>query len=235
MRLIARIGFAALACAGCAAQHVYIPAQHATATLPDTGTPAALYSVPPGLPRGEVTVGALGTRKVADSHQHELGVRMIVKNNSDQPWRVDVRQQRIAMPDGSQLAPGYVLGVPENNPLLDIAPRGEANIDLIYAVGDAKPATFQLLWSVATPGEYVTQRTDFRRETVEPAYAYGPPLYDGYFYAPFYYSYPSYPYVGFGSTIVTRGPYIAPRIHYGRRPTYIVPARPPIHSVRPGR
>jgi hypothetical protein len=221
--------------AGCGTTHVYLPTEHATATLAESGMPAANYQVPPGAPRGEVKVATLGLQKMKGTEERNLVVRMVVTNNSNEPWQVDVRQQRIFLPNGHEQGPQQAFGVPQGSPFVVVPARQQRSVDLTYAVGRDKPQSYALRWALTTPNEWVTNRTAFRRTQIG-FYGYGPPLYGGYFYAPFYYTYPTFPYYGFGfGPVAARERATFSRTHFGRPRAPIAPAGRVILTSRPGR
>ena len=233
--------------AGCAeVQHVWVPTQQATAQLPESGLPAAYYQTPAGAPPGSVTIGSLGVRKVQTTAGSERAIvmRMIVMNNSDQPWRVDPRQQMLTFTDGYTEPPSAAYGsVPANVQVVDVPPRQKATIDLLYAVpaGPHHLGDLELAWSVATPAVAVSNRTPFRREDIEPSeYAYGydyAPYYGDYYYPPpYFYPSPFFSFgLGFGGPILAPAPWVHGGYHheYGRR-TPLAPHRVYVGAPRAG-
>lgn len=226
------IAAAALAGAGCESAYVYQPTEHATAQLADSGLPAARYDIPVGNPQGVVTVGTLGVHHLENTIGRHVAVRMIVRDNSDAPWSVDVQQQRVRFANGVVAAPAYVYGVDAGSSVTTIPARGERSFDLLFPVpADLKVVDYQLLWSVATPQQLVTERTPFRREAIDygPAYAY----YDGLYGAPYWYGYSAVPWIGPG-VVVGPGYYPSHHYYYGRavphgRRVYHVPPPTPRH------
>jgi hypothetical protein len=237
MRAAARLFVLALPLAlaglsGCIeSRYYYRPTEHATAHLADSGLPAALYQVPADRPQGEVKLATLGVHELEDDRGSHLVVRMIVTNNSDAPWRIDLSQLVATFPDGERRLPERAWGPDQlSAPEVWVPARQERSLDLIYRVPeDLKLKYFQLAWAVATPSRLVTQRTNFRREEPEPAYYGG---YGFYGYGPYY---PFYPYgYWFGPTVLIGGrvgwsspvvrPLPAPRV---APPARVVPAPPP--------
>lgn len=234
------------ALAGCAGDYYYRPTEHATAQLASSGLPAALYQVPADRPQGEVKIASLGVRKTEGEIDRQLIVRLIVTNNSEQPWSVDLRQQTAIFPDGQQRAPNFVYGgMASSSPLVTIPPRQQGAFDILFPVPDeTSTKTFQLAWSVTTSGGLASGRTSFRREAVPPSYAVAGP--DSYYYgygpyADFYYPpvgfYP-YPF-GFGSTVIIDrhpGDFYGRHARVGPPPPAVrvpPPASPSLRSVPP--
>jgi hypothetical protein len=204
--LLASLALALSACIP--TYHVWIPTERATARLPDTGQPASFYEMPAGAPPGDVQVATLGVRRVKNGGdtQH-LALRMIVDNNSDQDWQLDVREQVLTLSDGERRQPRYAWGAPQpGSPLVTVPARQKVSLDLLYPVPSLKGflAEFELAWAVRTPAQLVTNRTPFRQEDIQPgAYAWGPYGYgwDYYYPPPFYYPSPFFS-LGFATPIL---------------------------------
>jgi hypothetical protein len=232
--LLAALG---LAC-GCANPYIWVPTERSNSKLAESGLPAANYAVPTVAPRGSVEVGTLGTK-----HMPQLGdrkavvVRMIVTNNGDVPWKVDVRNQMLTFATGLRVAPDLAYASKlEPPPELTVPPRDRVSIDLLYVVpSGGKPLEhFELAWSVDMQREVSSDRTDFRRVNTEPpvwAWGYGTDFAAyGYYPPPWYYPAPFYSYgIGFGPYIA--GPVIPrvptpPKPRLEPNPVY-VPPQPP--------
>lgn len=220
---------AALALVGCAetARYVYTPTEHATARLPENGLPAALYQVPPEAPQGEVKVASLGVRKLDTGNLkgRYLVARVVVSNNSDQPWSFDGSQQQASIAGGPPQGPVSMFAAEQPTSwVVTVPPRQQRAFDLVYAVGDSRVTNFQLAWSIGTPQRWITERTNFRRDEVaEPAYAYGAPYGYGFYYGAYYD--PFYPW-GYGPSIM-----VHPRPYYHR--SYGWRSAPPPMRVAP--
>ena len=216
---------AVLALAGCDVNYIYRPTEHATARLADSGLPAALYSVPEDRPQGEVKVAALGVREIDGRDEPSLGMRLVVTNNSDEPWSLYAPDQSLVV-DGRPRGPEYVSGLDRGQPGAVIPPRQQRSFDLWFVLPSEEVASFQLAWGIRTPSRLVTQRTSFRREelTAPPVAVYG----GGYWYGSGFYPYgpglspfgypfigPSfgagYGYTGGGAGIIRVAPALSPR------------------------
>ena len=225
------LGVAAAAVAGCM-QHVFVPTENATARLPDSGLPAAYYEIPAGAPRGSVQVATLGTRKLkeqaaGDEERKVLLVRLVVTNNSDETWRFDPRRQVLTFATGPQATPSYVYGTRSTATApFDIPARGRDTFDLAYDIPrEGKPLDHvELAWAVDLPDQVASNRSDFRREEVEPPSYYAGPYYMSDFYGPPAWYYP-YPWVGGGPAVIVREPVPGP--------ARVPPSPPHMHAVPP--
>ena len=223
----------AAALGGCATdRYLYRPTEHATASLPENGFPAALYQVPPGQPQGEVKIASLGVQKLEDPPGPHLILRMVVTNNSDEPWSVDTTQQKVTFAGVAvgPIAPVRAYGSTAlAGSVLDVPPRQQRTVDLMYPVPrKVKVQNFQLAWSLSTPTAYVTQYSSFRREELPDTYAAG--VY-GYPYGPYWGWYgPGY----YGSSLYWGYPYgYGYGYGYGRG-YHGYPGRPPVGGGTPG-
>ena len=86
-RLIAVLSVLVLA--GCAHQYLYQPAEHATGSI--GGHVAAEYQIPPTAPQGDVRLASFGLGQLAPAKGSSgstpaLHLRMVVSNNSAEPW-----------------------------------------------------------------------------------------------------------------------------------------------------
>lgn len=209
-----------LAVAGCATVPAFLPAEHDTGILPGDGLPAAVYA----LTDGEVRIAAVGIRREKVTGGGELVLRMRIRNDSDTPLRVDAREQRLVLPGDREVPPelGYFGGVP----LYDVPPHGAESTDLIYAIGDQQPKSFALRWTVVTPHDYVARRTPFERQSLVSS-AFGPPMINGWYFAPPFYDFATGNQFGF-PPVATREGRPEPRVQ-GRH-ARILPATPPIEA-----
>ncbi|MEA2697758.1 MAG: hypothetical protein QOI66_2029 [Myxococcales bacterium] len=168
-----------IAMASCSPGFFYRPADNATATM--KGRVAADYQIPPNAPRGDVRLASFGIGKISMSgssnqKQKAVHVRMIVTDNSQTPWTMDMRQQAIALPDGQQLAPAYASTHEGQNglPSVTVPARGKRIIDLFYGLPAniqlaSQLPSFSVVWHVNMSQQQVTERTRFDRMRVEPA------------------------------------------------------------------
>jgi hypothetical protein len=173
--------------AGCAGDYIYRPAENATAQI--HGRTAARYEIPQQAPQGDVRVASFGIAKVerqdTGEKQRMVHVRMIVANNSQQPWTVDTREVRIELPQVGQETASIVRAQNAQGPIVQVAPMGQEQLDLFYPLPPgidkaSRLPEFSALWTVHTPQQTVTERTPFDRLQVYPTYAYG------YGYGPWY-------------------------------------------------
>ncbi|HEX2569683.1 MAG TPA: hypothetical protein VH877_09005 [Polyangia bacterium] len=211
---------------GCATdRYLFRPTEHANASLPENGFPAALYQVPPERPQGEVKIASLGVQKLEDPPGRHLILRMVVTNNSDEPWSLDTTRQTLTLAGagGGAIAPVRAYGSTAlTGPVLEIPPRQQRTVDLMYPVPrKLKVQNFQVAWSLSTPTTYVTQYSSFRREELPDTYA-----------SSYYYGYPYGPYSGwygpgyFGSSLYWGYPYAYGYGYGWHRGGY--PGRPPV-------
>jgi hypothetical protein len=164
--------------AGCAPEYVYRPAANATARIEGRG--AALYQLPPERPAGDVRIASFGIAPVGEgeSERSTMHVRMIVSNASDQPWKVDSREQLANVRGAGPVAAVYARADRPGLPELTIAPGDKLTLDLFYPLpaGSERARTipeFDVSWKVQTNARLVAARTPFERLRVEPYY-YGP-------------------------------------------------------------
>jgi hypothetical protein len=187
-----------LALAACEQSYVYAPATNTGAEV--AGRPASDVSIPPEAPRGDVRVASFGISELEAKDAPNaprvpaLHLRTIVANNSDKPWTVDTREQRVSLDSRGDSRPAYATadaGTPP--PLIVVPPGGKRTVDLFFPLppdlgkADQLPA-FDAVWSVQTDTRVVTQRIPFERLALEPARsdvywdAWGVP----YWYDPYY-------------------------------------------------
>ncbi|MBV9948047.1 MAG: hypothetical protein JOZ69_14425 [Myxococcales bacterium] len=227
--------FVALGLVACENRYVYVPARTAGGDV--AGRPASDVAIPPEAPRGNVQVATFGISEVEPTGEaaeggtvRALHLRMLVTNNSDQPWMVDTRQQRIEL-DGRSSRPAYASADGGSSPPTVTVPSGsKRTIDLFFplpldmARASRLPA-FDAIWTVQTDTRPITERIPFERMQVEPqsAYAYN---WD-YWGSPFWYDplYPSGPWLG-----VSLGPRFVRRPVMIHRPPPLV--APPARRVR---
>lgn len=214
-----------LACSGlligaCAPQYKYQPTTHATAEL--GGHLAAEYQIPKNAPQGDLRLASFGISKVspkgdAKASMRAIHVRMEVANNSNQPWKLDTREQLIDFSDGTKSHPALVRtnqgqsGLPE----VTVAAGSKRVIDLFYTLpaqeqSSKKIPNFDAISKVDIGKQTVTERTPFDRLRVEPTYAssygYG---YDGYgapWGGPFWYDQGAFPYDYMGADMIVGAP-----------------------------
>lgn len=100
---LALASVASVAIIGCDRNYVYAPAVSNRVTV--SGRPATFARIPPEAPRGDVRVATAGiaglgpANKDDDAEIRALHLRMVVANNSERPWTVDTREQRLVLPN----------------------------------------------------------------------------------------------------------------------------------------
>jgi hypothetical protein len=228
---------AALLTGACASSYVYRPAEQATATV--RGQPAARYPIPPDAPRGDVKVASFGVAKMelptssdASERIPMLQVRVVVTNESDQPWKVDTRHLGVHIPGEPVTGPAYVNTDQGGLPEVTVPARGQRALDLYFQLpaslrGAKDVPQFDVSWQVQLPDRVIAQRTPFERFVIEErpyvnSYAgvgfYGSPIWSGP--------------MGWGSTW-WYDPMYAPIGIGPRHPVIIAPAPRPLHYGRP--
>ena len=187
----------------CSPAYSYVPAANDTATI--KGQPAADYPIPPEKPQGDVRIASFGFADLSphgapsdEPHAlHALHMRVVVANNSDKPWTVDTREQRLELAGGGKSAPAFAsanAGTPP--PLVTVTPAGKRVVDLFFPLPSgqqhaSKVPEFDAIWTVHTDARAITERAPFSRVLIQPAptpydygtdYPWGPPYYyDGSF------------------------------------------------------
>lgn len=218
---------AALALAACAPSYVYLPEENATASI--AGRAAARYAIPPERPQGDVRVASFGVSVVTPVNGtgafNALHVRMVVSNESHQPWTLDTRNQLISIAHEGTSRPIYSNVDRGSQPLVTIAPGDKRTIDLFYPLpadmqGAKRIPTFDVLWKVHTGARVIAERTPFQRLEVAPELAAAGPYFFDYSWGPYLWYDPLYP------TVTFVHPYIPPRVFTVQpvrigRPTWI--------------
>jgi hypothetical protein len=192
---------AALAIGACEDTYVYAPTKSTGAELAQL--PASDVSIPPEAPRGDVRVATFGISDIeSQSGEAEGGriralhLRMVVANNSDHPWTVDTREQKLELEGRGQSKAAYAsVDAGAAPPLVTVPNGGKRTLDLFFPLPPdmAKASelpSFDAIWTVQTDVRAVTERIPFERLQVEPRYASS---YDwDYWGAPYWYD-PYYP------------------------------------------
>lgn len=212
--VVATAAIAAVACES--RSYVYRPAISSGAII--AGKPAAHQRIPPEAPRGDLRVATFGfadLRPVEREGENvrALHVRMVVSNDSDAPWSVDTREQRVELPGNGESRPAYARSDDAAPPVIEIPPGTQRSIDLFFPLprsmqeASELPA-FDTIWTVHTGTQAITQRTPFERIEVTPVYettpyrpgwsGWGPP----YYYDPFYTRSGAFFGMGFGPAFV---------------------------------
>ncbi len=185
----------------CATEYAYVPP--AGIEEPMANRIAAEYAIPPEAPRGELQVASYGIVHVAsqaapDKYLHALHLRVILRNDGDQTWTLDTREQRVELDGRGQSAPAFASANPgAPPPLVTIPPSARRVVDLFFPLpADLQEASelpaFDAIWRVDVGAQPVIERTPFERLQSEPAdyeaYDYGDEYYWGgpYWYNPVY-------------------------------------------------
>jgi hypothetical protein len=186
---------------GCAEQsYVYTPD---TPNAVTAGLPAARIAIPPERPQGQVEVASYGITELHPSGATvpALHVRMIVTNDGDdQPWRLDTREQYVAIAGEGRSRAMYVNTNVQTLPVVAIPRHARRVLDFYFPLpdtiqSDARLPRCQLQWQVDTAAREVASSTAFDRVEPEPVdtYAYGTawPYWAGY--GPYWWYDPLYP------------------------------------------
>ncbi len=175
------LSLVALAAGACTnGNYVYRPAENATARV--HGRPAADYDIPAANPQGDVRLASFGIAKITPKKQavnepfRALHVRMIVSNNSSQPWIVDTHEQLADIRGVGTVRAGYAESDAGDLPRVSIAPGSKRTIDLFYPLPHptdraSRIPEFDVLWRVQAGSQLVADRTPFERLAVTPYYA----------------------------------------------------------------
>jgi hypothetical protein len=235
-----------LVLSACAPEYVLAPTVRANAIV--AGMPASDYPIPPEAPKGDVRVTAPGVVDLRANQSspttHALLVRMVASNAADLTWRLDTREQYVAIGGQGQTGAAYVnADVPVNadapgSPIIEIPPGQKHTIDFYFPLppgiqknGDIPAVDFS--WRVETSAGAIAQRTPFERfEVVPPAPAvdytvgvgYGPYWWYDPFWPAVAYPHPYFIGPAYGpGHFVGGGPIVAP-------PAYAHPAPAPVHG-----
>jgi len=170
-----------LAVAACSQDYTYVPVTTTSAAV--AGRPAAEYAISArGAPSvgGEVRVATLGFVPVRWQEPtgwtsgQALDVRMVMTNDGDARWAMDLRDQFVELTGGGQwVAPLVALG-PETPPTrLVVEPGSQRTVDLFFPLpqplrGATSLPTFDVHWSLYSNGKRVERRTTFDRIAFPP-------------------------------------------------------------------
>src|SRR5207253_1539327 len=81
------------------------------------------------------TTGRQANARAAGGRRRELVLRVMVTNNSDEPWQVDVRRQVVTFETGETRGPDMVYASQQGGaPYLAVPARQRVSIDLLYSV-----------------------------------------------------------------------------------------------------
>jgi hypothetical protein len=181
------MSFVAATTFACGSQYAYVPTTNATATI--SGRTASEYQIPPEAPRGDVRIASFGMTNLTAKTNPEQGqiralhLRLMIDNNSDTPWQLDTREQRLDLSGYGPSAPAFASASPGPSlpPIVTIAAGGKRTVDLFFPLPPneqhaSKVPSFDALWRIKTGNELVAERSPFERIYIEPAasdYDYG--------------------------------------------------------------
>lgn len=139
----------------------------------------AVATVAFAVPSGDVqltTSGVvdLGTQSVSTQGVQALHLRMRLTNDSEWPWTVDTREQRIDLEGYGTSAPAFASSDAGSPPVVTIAPGAARDVNLYFplpaALADrATLPVFDVLWDVHTADGVLARRTPFEQIAVEQA------------------------------------------------------------------
>ena len=144
--------------AGCAHEYTYQPTEHATGSI--GGHVAADYEIPPAAPQGDVRLASFGLGELApakgsDDSKPALHLRMVVSDNSSQPWTVDTREQKLDIQGSGLIVPAFSTTSEGNGglPLVTVAPGSKRVIDLFFPLPPNQQSAgsipeFDAIWNV---------------------------------------------------------------------------------------
>jgi hypothetical protein len=145
---------------------------------------AAVRAIPPERPRGEVRVAALGVvalrpGSIEDSTLRALHVEIVVSNRSEETWRLDGAEQRVALGASKALVAPTTARV-ERPPEVEIPARSTRAVDLFFPLPasvrrDRDLPAFVVLWTVRTGSRVVADRAAFQRLRAVSAPRVAPP------------------------------------------------------------
>jgi len=172
------------------------------------GTAAATYPIPRDAPRGNLRIASYGLVDIGPQTQSDkrivaLHLRMTLTNDSDRPWTLDTREQRVALEGfGTSVAAFASADAGSAPPTITVPPKGKRVVDLFFPLPTQLQSqrtlpSFDALWRVQADDQVVSDETPFERMAVQPpathdpTYDYGPDYYWGppYWYNPYYADY----------------------------------------------
>jgi hypothetical protein len=186
----------ALTFGACESMYMYQPSSNATSTV--RGRAAAEYQLPsPTLTEGDLRIASFGISRVSRAQggpMHAMHVRMVVSNNTGQPWTIDTREQLADVRGLGTVKLAFARSEGQDLPIVTVNAGQKRTIDLFFPLPPqmekaSQIPEFDILWRVhADNGRLVAQRTPFERLRIEPAYAgvgWGYPYYGAYGFGPF--------------------------------------------------
>ena len=160
-------------------EFTYVPAQNASATM--GGRAAADYAIPENAPAGDVRLATYGVAELQprggddDQHVGAIHLRLAIANNSDHPWTIDTRQQRLDLEGRGMSAPALASADRSGDapPVITVAAGGKRTVDLFFPLpkdldGAKDLPAFDAVWRVSVgPQQTVVERTPFERIVLE--------------------------------------------------------------------
>jgi hypothetical protein len=160
-----------LVVSGCATSEPFVFRPTETPNVTRDDRTVARYSVPRALPRGELFVTSQGIAAVSSSSKDspELHVRITVFNVAGEgPWAVDIRDQIVTLPGGTQVHANHVNTAAAGAPILTILPGERIAMDLYFelpehARSSDSIAAFDFIWQVSTDRKRAAGTVPFGR------------------------------------------------------------------------
>lgn len=162
----------------CASEKAYVPEQSATATL--GGRTAAAYALPSEQNhQGDLRVASYGISDIERAGQKVKAVhlRLAVSGSGSHPLVLDVREQRLQLPDGRHLASAYASSAGKAiAPRLTIPPGSSRTVDLYFPLprdllDEDDPPSFDVVWRIHVGDQVISRVTPFDQVEVDPAVA----------------------------------------------------------------
>ncbi len=156
----------------CASQGAYVPEERATATL--EGRTAASYRLPSDdHEQGHVRVASYGVAELeGEGSSKAIHLRLAVSDNGSEPVTLDPTEQRLQLPDGSQLAPRFAQVTGRAVTKVTVQPGTTQHVDLYFQLPESEvPERFDVSWRVRLGDEVLSRITPFDKMDVGPAQA----------------------------------------------------------------
>lgn len=142
-------------------------------------------------------------------------MRLVVTDETSEPWLFDTREQRAVLAGNNQSRPAYASNPFAKPPIVQIPPGATRTIDLFFPLAASTPPPtktppFDVIWRVHAGARVITERAPFESVAVvpyDPQFAFG-----GYWYDP---SYPAASFVGAGAL---PAPFVEHPVYIARGP-----------------
>jgi len=188
--LLAPVALLPLACAG---YDPYIPEERATATL--SGRTAASYSLPSdNNPQSDIRVASSGISNLerrTGEKTKAVHVRLAIANHGAAPMSLDVRQQRIQLKDGTQIAPAAASSTTSSIPVVDVPTGSSRVVDMLFPIGEREdekqPSRFDVVWRVNLGNTSLLRVTPFDEVDIDPSIAQQDAARHWYYNGPYWY------------------------------------------------